>query len=157
MSVHTLNAPKGANKAKTIVGRGCGSKGKTCGRGSNGQNSRSGGGVKPGFEGGQMPLFRRLARRGFSNYPFKQKAVVIKLDSIAKKYDENETVNIDSLQKKGLIKKSETNIKILAGSELNKKLKFENLKFSKAALAQIEKSGSEVAVMEKQSESKEQD
>lgn len=64
-----INAPYGANRKKTIVGRGASSKGRACGRGHDGQNSRSGGGVRLGFEGGQMPLYRRVASRGFSNYP----------------------------------------------------------------------------------------
>ena len=75
-----IHAPEGANRKKTIVGRGASSKGRTCGKGSNGQNARSGGGPRPGFEGGQMPLYRRTARRGFSNYPFN--ATVKELEQI---------------------------------------------------------------------------
>ena len=74
-----INAPYGANAKKTIVGRGASSKGRACGRGHDGQNSRSGGGVRLGFEGGQMPLYRRVARRGFSNAPFK---VLMKLSPL---------------------------------------------------------------------------
>ena len=77
-----IHAPEGANRKKTIVGRGASSKGRTCGKGSNGQNARSGGGPRLGFEGGQMPLYRRTARRGFSNYPFKKEYVVVSLDMI---------------------------------------------------------------------------
>ena len=82
-----LRRPEGAVRPKKRVGRGQGSGlGCTSGRGNNGQNSRSGGSVRPGFEGGQMPLYRRIARRGFSNYPFKREMVILNLETIDKKY-----------------------------------------------------------------------
>lgn len=88
-----INAPFGANTKKTIVGRGASSKGRACGRGHDGQNSRSGGGVRPGFEGGQMPLYRRVARRGFSNALFKETYQVVSLSVISDKYEDGETVS----------------------------------------------------------------
>ena len=94
-----INAPVGSNRRKSIVGRGSSSKGRTCGRGNNGQNSRSGGGVRPGFEGGQMPLYRRVARRGFSNYPFKEEYEVVSLDAISAHFEDNDIVNTETLRR----------------------------------------------------------
>ena len=96
--------PLGATKKKVIVGRGASSKGRACGRGHDGQNSRSGGGVRLGFEGGQMPLYRRIARRGFSNYPFKVERQAISLDAISRAYSDGETVSAETLRAKGLVK-----------------------------------------------------
>lgn len=142
MSSTLLRVPKGANMRKNIVGRGRASgNGKTSGRGHNGQNSRSGGGVRPGFEGGQMPLYRRVASRGFSNHPFKKDFVVIDLDSIARVYNEGDTVNIESLCKHRLIKKSEKRIKILGSGNIDKKLNFDIGAISLSARTKIEKVG----------------
>ena len=88
-------APFGANTKKTIVGRGASSKGRACGRGHDGQNSRSGGGVRLGFEGGQMPLYRRVARRGFSNYPFKVTYVPVSLSDLDAAFSDGDVVNRD--------------------------------------------------------------
>jgi large subunit ribosomal protein L15 len=102
MSDFNLYAPEGANKKKRIVGRGSSSgRGTTAGRGNKGQQSRSGGKIYVGFEGGQMPLYRRIAKRGFSNYPFRTDYEVINLGEIEKRYDNGETVNRESLVKKG--------------------------------------------------------
>ena len=118
-----LHAPAGANKKKRILGRGqgCG-RGTTSGRGHKGQQARSGGGNPyVGFEGGQMPLYRRLARRGFSNQPFKQEWQIVNLGEVEKRYEAGETVDISSLHKKGLIKGKEP-IKILGNGNFSKKL-----------------------------------
>lgn len=139
-----MNAPVGANTKKTIVGRGSSSKGRTCGRGNNGQNARSGGGVRPGFEGGQMPLFRRIARRGFSNYPFKQEYEVVSLDVISNCFENGEVVNLDSLKDKSLIKGADALAKVLANGELTKKVIFEGLKISAAAVEKIKAAGGEI-------------
>jgi large subunit ribosomal protein L15 len=139
-----MNAPVGANTKKTIVGRGSSSKGRTCGRGNNGQNARSGGGVRPGFEGGQMPLFRRIARRGFSNYPFKQEYEVVSLDVISNWFENGEVVNLDSLKDKSLIKGADALAKVLANGELTKKVIFEGLKISAAAVEKIKAAGGEI-------------
>jgi len=128
-----LHAPPGANKRKRIVGRGQGSgRGTTAGKGDKGQKSRSGGKTYPGFEGGQMPLYRRLAHRGFSNYPFKKEFQIVNLGEIDKRYNEGETVDELSLFNKGLIKgrskngsfKSDSPVKILGNGNLTKKLIF---------------------------------
>ncbi len=145
MSVKPLRAPKGANKSKNIVGRGRSSgSGKTAGRGHNGQNSRSGGGVRPGFEGGQMPIYRRVAARGFSNYPFKTEYVVINVASLEKVYTDGEKVTLDTLVQKGLVKKSETLVKILGQGELKIKLEVVVPAVSASAREKIEKAGGSV-------------
>ncbi len=137
-----LKVPKGATKQKRIIGRGNGSKrGGTSGKGHNGQNARSGGGVRPGFEGGQMPLYRRIAVRGFSNHPFKIEYIVVNLESINGKFADGETVNETTLKEKGLIKGKNPLVKILGVGTLDKKLTFEIKKISKSAREKIEKAG----------------
>lgn len=139
-----IHAPKGANTKKTIVGRGSSSKGRTCGRGNNGQNSRSGGGVKPGFEGGQMPIFRRLARRGFSNYPFKVTYLPVSLDVLSANFEDGATVTLAALKEKGIAKGANVQVKVLADGKLDKKLVLEGLKTSAAAAEKIKAAGGEV-------------
>ncbi|WGK68914.1 50S ribosomal protein L15 [Candidatus Haliotispira prima] len=146
MSVYELKPAAGSKRKRKIVGRGTGSGlGKTSGKGHKGQKARSGGGVRMGFEGGQIPLYRRLAVRGFSNHPFKKTWVVINLDRIDALFSDSETVNRETLQAKGLIKKSETNVKILNRGEFNRKgLTVEVPSISKAACARIEDLGGKV-------------
>ena len=139
-----IHAPYGANTKKTIVGRGASSKGRACGRGHDGQNSRSGGGVRLGFEGGQMPLYRRVARRGFSNALFKETYQVVSLTPVSAKYEDGETVNVETLKAKGLVKGADVLVKILANGELTKKVSFEGVKCSQAAKAAIEAAGGSV-------------
>lgn len=140
-----LKKPEGSTRNRKRVGRGQGSGlGLTAGRGDNGQNARSGGGVRPGFEGGQMPLYRRIARRGFSNYPFKTKFTVLNLDALQRSYKSGETVSLESLAKKGLIKNREKNVKILGNGEIKKKLSVEYIAVSESAKAKIEKAGGTV-------------
>ena len=151
-----LRAPAGANKRKKILGRGSASgRGTTSGKGNKGQKARSGGKIYAGFEGGQMPLYRRLARRGFSNYPFKKTYQIVNLSEIEKRYNTGETVDETSLFDKGLIKgrnkgevfTADHPVKILGNGELTKKLVF---KFASAGCAvsasakdKIQKSGGE--------------
>ena len=145
MSANTLRAPMGASKKKSIVGRGRSSgSGKTSGKGHKGQKARSGGGVRPGFEGGQMPIYRRVAARGFSNYPFKKEYVVVNVASLEKVYSDGETVSLDTLVQKGLVKKSETLVKILGVGELKKKLDVVIPAVSASAKEKIEKAGGKV-------------
>jgi len=149
-----LHAPAGANKRKRILGRGQGSgRGTTAGKGNKGQKSRSGGKTYAGFEGGQMPLYRRLAHRGFSNYPFRKEFQIINLSEIDKRYSEGETVNEKSLNEKGLIKGRNKGgiftpafpVKILGNGNLTKKLAFKgNLAVSASVKEKIEKSGGEL-------------
>lgn len=142
-----LSAPYGANKKKRIVGRGSSSgRGTTAGRGNKGQQSRSGGKTYVGFEGGQMPLYRRIARRGFSNYPYRKEYTVVNLDGIDAKYADGETVNRETLTAKGLIKKSASLIKILGNGDIAKKLTVCADKVSASAKEKIEKAGGTVSV-----------
>lgn len=136
--------PAGATKNKTIVGRGASSKGRACGRGHDGQNSRSGGGVRPGFEGGQMPLYRRVATRGFSNYPFKEENQAVSLAIIDSVYENGEVVSNDTLKEKGVIKGKTSTAKILADGELTKSVIVENVKCSKSACQKIQAAGGQV-------------
>ena len=141
-----LHAPAGANRKKKIVGRGQGSgHGTTSGKGHKGQQARSGGKTYGGFEGGQMPLYRRLAHRGFSNYPFKKEWQIVNLCDIEKKYSAAETVDMASLHKKGLIK-GIAPVKILAHGELSKSLIFKVAAISASAKEKIEKAGGSVTV-----------
>ena len=135
--------PAGATTRKTIVGRGASSKGRACGRGHDGQNSRSGGGVRLGFEGGQMPLYRRLARRGFSNYPFKLERQAISVAELDRVFADGETVSAETLKAKGLIK-GQVEAKILSDGEISKKLAVEGVKISAAAAEKIKAAGGEV-------------
>lgn len=141
-----LHAPEGANKKKRIIGRGQGSgRGTTAGKGNKGQKSRSGGKTYVGFEGGQMPLYRRLAHRGFSNYPFKKVFEIINLGDLQNQYKDGETVDTVSLIEKGLVKKAAP-IKILSDGEFTKKLNFSVDAVSAAAKDKIEKAGGTVVV-----------
>lgn len=147
MSELVLSAPQGANKKKRIVGRGSSSgRGTTAGRGNKGQQSRSGGKTYVGFEGGQMPLYRRIARRGFSNYPYRKEYAVVNLELIVAKFAEGDTVNRESLIEKGLLKKSALLVKILGNGDVDKKLTVCADKVSAGAKEKIEKAGGSVSV-----------
>ena len=136
--------PFGATKNKTIVGRGASSKGRACGRGHDGQNSRTGGGPRLGFEGGQMPLYRCVARRGFSNYPFKVENQAVSLSTIDAVFEDGAVVSDATLREAGVIKGKETTAKILATGEITKKVTVEGLKLSKAAADKIVAAGGSV-------------
>jgi len=141
-----LYAPKGANKKKKILGRGQGSgRGTTAGKGNKGQKARSGGKTYPGFEGGQMPLYRRLAHRGFSNYPFKKEWQIVNLGEIEKRYEAGEAVDFVSLYKKGIVKNNNP-VKVLAMGKFTKKLSFKVAGVSDSAKEKIEKAGGDVTV-----------
>ncbi len=156
MADFILTAPEGANKKKRIVGRGSSSgSGTTAGKGNKGQQSRSGGKTYVGFEGGQMPLYRRIAHRGFSNYPFKKEYVCLNVKVLEEKYSSDETVNNESLIAKGLIKSASALVKVLGDGDLTKKLTVSVAKVSASAKEKIEKAGgSVVAPAEKSSEEK---
>jgi large subunit ribosomal protein L15 len=145
-----LHAPEGANRKKRVKGRGqaCG-RGTTSGRGNKGQKARSGGKTYVGFEGGQMPLFRRLAHRGFSNYPFKKSFQIVNLGEINKRFSDGDTVDEASLYDKGLIKASKKSgtvkvtipVKILGDGDFTKKLIFKIGSISASAREKIQKAG----------------
>ena len=147
MKLHELKFAEGARKENFRVGRGVGSgNGKTSGKGHKGQNSRSGGGVRLGFEGGQLPLYRRLPKRGFKNVNRVEFAIV-NLKTLSNYYNDGETVSPISLVEKGIINKEFDGIKVLAGGELTKKLTVQAHKFSKSAVSAIEKAGGTVEVI----------
>lgn len=149
MSDFILHAPKGANKKPKRVGRGSSSGlGTTAGKGNKGQQSRSGkSGPYVGFEGGQMPLYRRIARRGFSNYPFKKEYEVVNIAVLEERYSDGETVNKETLAEKGIVK-AKSPVKILGNGDITKKLTVEVEKVSASAKAKIEKAGGSVKVAE---------
>ncbi len=147
MKLHTVKPNDGATKARKRVGRGPGSGlGKTAGRGENGQNSRSGGGVRVGFEGGQTPLFRRLPKRGFSNARFKKVYAVINLSDL-NKFEDGAEVTPEILKNMGLVKKELDGIKVLGNGTLEKKLTVKANKFSETAIKAIEKTGGKAEVI----------
>ncbi len=147
MSDFMLTAPEGANKKKRIVGRGSSSgRGTTAGRGNKGQQSRSGGKVYVGFEGGQMPLYRRIAKRGFSNYPFRKDYEVFNLREIETRFADGETVNRESLVMKGMLKKTSALVKVLGDGEITKKITVDVDKVSASAKEKIEKAGGTVVL-----------
>ena len=150
-----LSAPQGANKQPKRVGRGSSSGlGTTAGKGNKGQQSRSGGKTYVGFEGGQMPLYRRIAHKGFSNYPFKKEYVCINVDQLEAKFNDGETVDKASLIAKGFISsKNASLVKILGNGDVKKKLNIVADKVSESAKAKIEKAGGSVKVIEKPAES----
>ena len=146
MKLHELKPAAGSVKAPLRKGRGPGSGlGKTAGRGHKGQKARSGGGVRPGFEGGQMPLIRRLPKRGFTNIFAKEYALVNLKDLEA--FEEGTLVTPELLKQAGLVKKVKDGIKVLGDGELTKKLTVQAHKFSKSAKEKIEASGGKAEVI----------
>jgi len=146
MKLHDLKAPKGARKSPKRVGRGTGSGlGTTAGRGNKGQNSRSGGGVRPGFEGGQMPLTRHLPKVGFTNIFAKEYAEVNV--SVLERFDNNTEITPELLKKEGIVKNLKDGIKILGDGELTKSLTVKAHKFSKSAQQKIESAGGRAEVI----------
>ena len=139
MKLNELSPAYGSTKKRKRVGRG-GKYSKTAGAGEKGQNARSGGGVRPGFEGGQLPLFRRLGKRGFNNTRFKTVYATVNVNDL-NRFDENSVVTPE------LIKKELAGIKVLGNGELNKKLTVKASKFSKIAKEKIESVGGKTEVI----------
>lgn len=147
MKLHTIYATEGATKTRKRVGRGIGSgTGKTAGKGHKGQNARSGGGVRPGFEGGQLPLFRRLPKRGFSNAKFKTEYAVINLSDL-NKFENDAVITPELLKEMGLVKNQLSGIKVLGNGTLEKKVIVKAHKFSSVAKEEIEKLGGKAEVI----------
>lgn len=133
-------------KKRKRVGRGPGSGlGKTCGRGMKGQQSRSGGGTPPGFEGGQMPLYRRLPKRGFNNAKFRTVYSIVNVAQLEKAFDNEATVDAAAIRDARLVNAKSGPIKVLGGGELTKKLHITADRFSKSARAKIEAAGGTAA------------
>lgn len=146
MKLNELEYNNGSRAKHYRKGRGLGSgNGKNCGSGNKGQNSRSGGGVALGFEGGQTPLWRRLPKRGFKNYTRKEYATINL--SMLNRYKDGEVIDITKLVSDGLVKDCLGGLKVLAGGELEKKLTVKANKFSASAKAAIEKLGGSVEVL----------
>lgn len=147
MKLHELKYNEGSIKNSKRVGRGTSSgHGKTAGRGQKGQNSRSGGGVRPGFEGGQNPLFRRVPKRGFNNYEFQTRYAVINVSDL-NKFEDGAEVTPEILKEMGLVKKQLDGIKVLGNGNLEKKLTVKATMFSKTAKEKIEKTGGKAEVI----------
>ena len=139
--------PSGATRGRRVVGRGPGSgRGGTAGRGTKGQNSRSGGGVRPGFEGGQMPLYRRVARRGFSNKRFRVDYQVLNVAALAG-FEDGAVVSAQSLAARGLIKSAEMEVKLLGVGAVDRKLDVQVARVSESARRKIEEAGGRVTLV----------
>lgn len=146
MKLHELSPVPGSNKKAFRVGRGAGSgNGKTAGKGHKGQNARSGGGVRPGFEGGQMPLMRRIPKRGFVNI-FATKYATINVGDL-NRFEDGAVVDEKALVEAGMIKKTLDGIKVLGNGELTKKLTVNVAAFSKSAKQKIEEAGGKAEVI----------
>ncbi len=146
MKLHELKPAEGSTRKRKRVGRGTASgHGKTAGRGHKGQNSRSGGGVKPGFEGGQMPLYRRLPKRGFVNI-FKKQWAIINIEDL-NRFEDGTVVTPELLLQEGVIKKVLDGVKVLGDGNLEKKVTVRAHKFSQSATEKIESAGGKAEVI----------
>jgi len=146
MKLHELKAAPGSSKAPKRKGRGTATgQGKTAGRGMNGQNSRSGGGTRLGFEGGQMPLYRRIPKRGFTNI-WREEPEIVNIGDLGV-FEEGAEVTAETLKEKGLIKKPGNGLKVLGDGELNRALTVKANKFSKSAATAIEQAGGKAEVI----------
>lgn len=149
LSLNNLKPAKGSTHKKKRVGRGPGSGlGKTAGRGHKGQKSRSGYSSRPGFEGGQMPLQRRLPKRGFTNI-FKKEWLEISLAKIEESFNSGDEVTPEILHERGLIKKAKHDVVILGTGEVTKALKISAHRFTKTAKDKVEKAGGTATIIEK--------
>ena len=147
MKLNELKYNEGSKKEIKRLGRGSSSgTGKTSGRGENGQKSRSGGGVRVGFEGGQLPIYRRLPKRGFSNAMFKTTYAVINVSDL-NMFDEDTLVTPELLKEMGIIKKELSGIKVLGNGALEKKLTVKAHNFSNSAIKKIEAAGGKAEVI----------
>lgn len=147
MKLHELEKNIGATQAKKRVGRGPGSGlGKTSGRGQKGQKARSGGSINPVFEGGQLPLYRRLPKRGFTNDRFKTQYATINVEDL-NIFEDGTVVTPALLKEMGIIKKQLDGIKVLGNGKLEKKITIQAHKFSSSALEKVKESGSKAEVI----------
>ncbi len=148
LSLNNLRPAKGSTHKKKRVGRGPGSGlGKTAGRGEKGQKSRSGYSMKIGFEGGQMPLHRRLPKRGFTNI-FKKKWLEVSLEALESHFSADDEITPEVLHRRGIIKKAKHDIVVLGNGEVSKALKVSAHRFTRSAREKIEKAGGAVTVIE---------
>ncbi|NLY73383.1 MAG: 50S ribosomal protein L15 [Tissierellia bacterium] len=146
MKLNNLKPAPGSKKGRRRVGRGQASGwGKTSARGHDGQNSRSGGGVRIGFEGGQLPIYRRLPKRGFSNHPFATRYAIINVAQL-NEMEEN-LITPELLVEKGIVKKLQDGLKVLGEGEVTRAIEVKAHKFSASAVEKIEKAGGKVEVI----------
>ncbi|WMJ24165.1 50S ribosomal protein L15 [Paludicola sp. MB14-C6] len=147
MKLHELSPVPGSTHVAKRKGRGAGSgNGKTAGKGHKGQNARSGGGVRPGFEGGQMPLSRRIPKRGFINN-FATKYAIVNVSDLNDKFEDGAVVDTKAIIDAGLVKKAYDGIKVLGNGEVTKNLTIKAAAFSKSAIDKIEKAGGKTEVI----------
>ena len=148
MLSNEITAIVGAKKKRRRVGRGKGSgHGKTSGRGHKGCGQRAGGGTRVAYEGGQMPLFRRLPKRGFNNYNFARRYEIVNVSQLESFFDEGTVISIESLASAGLVDSVQSKVKILGDGELTKKLSVSAQKFSKSAADKISGCGGTVKIV----------
>ena len=146
MKLHELSPAEGSVKENYRKGRGAGSgNGKTAGKGHKGQNARSGGGVRPGFEGGQNPLYRRLPKRGFKNRFATQYAIINVKD--LEKYNDGDVIDVEALLKDGTLRKVYDGLKVLGNGEITKKITVKAKIFSASAKEKIEAAGGKAEVI----------
>ena len=146
MKLHELSPAEGSTKEAWRKGRGPGSgNGKTAGKGHKGQNARSGGGVRPGFEGGQLPLYRKLPKRGFNNR-FATEYAIVNVADLEAKFNDGETVALEALLERKVIRKAFDGLKVLGNGQLTKKLNVEAAIFSASAKEKIEAAGGKAEV-----------
>ena len=147
MKLHELSPAEGSVKENFRKGRGAGSgNGKTAGKGHKGQNARSGGGVRPGFEGGQLPLYRKLPKRGFNNYRFAKKYAVVNVE-LLNKFADGDVVDFAALLNAGIIKNVFDGVKVLGEGEITKKLTVKAAVFPASAKEKIEAVGGKTEVV----------
>ena len=148
MKLHELSPAAGSVKEGFRKGRGAGSgNGKTAGKGHKGQNARSGGGVRPGFEGGQLPLYRKLPKRGFNNSRFGKQYEVVNIGTLNEKFNSGDVVDVAALLAKGIINSVNDGVKILGDGELAKELTVKAAVFSASAKEKIEAVGGKTEVV----------
>ncbi|MBE6603662.1 MAG: 50S ribosomal protein L15 [Ruminococcaceae bacterium] len=146
MKLHELKPAEGSAKAAWRKGRGAGSgNGKTAGKGHKGQNARSGGGVRPGFEGGQLPLYRKLPKRGFNNARFAKVYAIVNVEAL-NVFEDGAVVDLDALLAKKIVRKANDGLKVLGSGELTKKLTVKASVFSATAKEKIEAAGGKIEV-----------
>ncbi len=147
MKLHELSPAAGSTKERKRIGRGVGSgQGKTAGKGHKGQKARAGRGMRPGFEGGQMPLQRRIPKRGFVNI-FRTEMAIVNVAALEKAFNAGDTVTIEALVEKGLVKKVLDGVKVLGNGEITKALTVQANAFSESAKQKIEAAGGKTEVI----------
>ena len=147
MKLHELSPQAGSSKKAWRKGRGVGTgNGKTAGRGHKGQNARSGGGVRPGFEGGQIPMYRRIPKHGFSNFLFKKDYAIINVEQLDK-YENGAVISLETLIQDGVVRKELNGLKVLGNGNITKKLTVQATVFSASAKEKIEAAGGKAEVI----------